>query len=264
MIDGLMLALSHSKLQHMASSKQLSTILNIEYAEIVESGAVDLQVLWDLLAEEPGFDSEDAEAPMCTLKGWTEHFGMDVVLPEHLRNLSDREIALKTTDCAVPSQEVRRTFSVSPKRAAARASLGAEFVTDGVSAGVLARKATWRDRREVGWIVSAVAVLTFVFVAITFFKECSTTDWEGFDATEFAAGIPVKSAQQFGAQVGAVVEDPGWFKRPAQERRDQMETALRGLEARKVEVFFVRDRSGRVRATAQWFDNRSRIRVRFQ
>jgi len=265
MVDGILLALSHSDLQPLARSKQLATILHIDLSAALASGTLDLQVLWDLLAEEPGFDPAAADAPMCTLKGWSEQLGVDVRLPDHLRDLSDRAVALKTTECTVPAQEVRRVFDRHTRRAPPRVSVGLEFLDGGdAPLSETSRPVTWRDHPAVAWISGGLAVLALAFVAVTFARECRSAGWTSFDPVPFAAGIPLRGAEQLGDQVGAVLADPTWLSRPEPERRDQMETALRGLAARNVSVFFVKDDTGRVRATAQWYEDRRRIRVAFR
>ncbi len=260
-----MLALSHSKLRALAQADALRDILNIDYTDMVAGGTLDLEVLWNLLAEHPEFDAAGAVAPMCVIKGWEQRLGMDVQLPAKLQNLTEKDIALKTTECMVPQSEVARTLRTAAERAH-RESMIREALDD-PSAGAsrsMSRAASWRDRRVIGIVASGVFVAALAFVGMTTFRECGGPDWDGFEATEYSADIPISGAQELGKQVTFELADPAWLDRPAEDRREQMEASLRALEVRGTKALVLRDSSGRVRATAQWFDRHTRIKVQLK
>ncbi len=266
-VEGLLLALSHSKLRSLAQADALRDILNIDYLDMVAGGTLDLEVLWNLLAEHPEFDPAGAVAPMCVIKGWEQRLGMDVQLPAKLQDLAEKDIALKSTECPVPKSEVMRTLRTAADRAR-RESMIREALDDptaGVSRSMpMARAGSWRHHRAVGVAAGIVCACALAFLAMSTLKECGGKDWDGFDATEYSGDIPVSGAQELGKQVSFDLADPAWLERPAEARREQMETALRALEVRGTKALVLRDSKGRVRATAQWFDRHSRIKVQLK
>jgi hypothetical protein len=259
-VGAISLALAHSKLTALAAKSSLEDILAIEYRDIAGSGALDLQVVWDILAEHEEFDAAEAVGPMCVLKSWESRFGCAVAMPAALAEMTHKDIVLATTACNVPGSEATKVF----RRAEQRTSRSTQMTRDDMFAGdsMASQPTTWRDRREVGWIFGGLALASLLFIGYSVWTgRGGAAEWSGFDGKAFVSDIPIKGAEQFGAQVGATLDDDSWLMLPHATRVEHMQDALRALEPRDVNVFFVKDSKGRVRATVQWFGNPRRPAV---
>ena len=109
-IDALVLVFSHSKVRDIVGTDALRTVVSVEYRDLTANGYFDLQAIWELLEEQPGFDADAAVAPMCRFKTWQRHLNMEVRLPDALRNMSEGELATAAAECVVPTPDMQRLF----------------------------------------------------------------------------------------------------------------------------------------------------------
>jgi hypothetical protein len=254
-VDAIVLAFSASKLRDVVGTDALRTVLDVEFKDMVESGSLDLQILWELLEEQPGFDAALAAPPICVIKGWEDKLRIPVDMPDALAGLSERDRALQATECPVPPGAARKVFETAQQRAArisaAEQRMSGDMTVPRPSLQTRATKLGWRERRVTAVIAGVVLLGAASYLGLAV-SRMGGKDWQSVKAGEFAGEMPIANAKQFGAQMGATLTDGGWLTRPEADRRAHMETAMKNLSARNVRVLFVRDASGVVRASTQW------------
>lgn len=252
-IEALVLALSSSDLREIVGTDALRSVLTVEYNDLVESGSFDLQQVWELLEKQPGFSPEAARAPMCRFASWENDLDIRVTLPDALASLDAKQRALLANQCKVPRARLSPLFSgrtaSKNKSATARAPRGEK------------RHAVARPRLVV--VAAVVGLLGCAFAGFSLLRDCAGPRWDAIAASEFAGDLPIADAVQLGAEVGATLTDEDWLSLPEETRRTQLEAALRRLEPHKITVLFLRDENGKVRASAQLYDDGRRIRTRF-
>ncbi len=251
-IEALVLALSSSELREIVGTDALRSVLTVEYNDLVESGSFDLQQVWELLEQQPGFSAEAARAPMCRFTSWEEELGIRVTPPDALTTLDAKERALLANECRVPRAQLSRVLgggaqSRAPAKAPARRSA----------------KRRPLARPQLMAVAAVLGLLGFVVAGYSIVRGCAGAHWDSISASQFAGEMPIADAVQLGSEVGATLTDKDWLSLPEQTRRTQLEAALRRLESRKVDVLFLRDSSGKVCASAQLYDDGRKIRTRF-
>lgn len=270
-----MLAFQGSKLADAIERDPFKTTVEMDYSDLISDGALDLQALWDMLEQQQGFDPKLAEPMMCALKTWEPRFGHEVRLPEHLAGIEARDLALKAATLSVPAGKLQHLFAAAPdqlhtpstKRAAAATarsrsdSLGMSAVTP--TGRAVKTKLTWRERREVGIIAVVLTLAALGFVGYQMTLAGKDGGWERFDVAQHT-DIKLEGVERLGKQVSATLVDEAWMSTPAAKRIEQMESALRSMYTDEIEVFYVKDGKGRVRAIAQWWGNPPQIRVTFK
>ena len=266
-VDALVLACSHSSIRDIVGTDALRSVLDVEYRELIADGTFNLQAVWELFEDQPGFDPEKAAAPLCRFKTWERQLGIEISLPSQLRNLSEGEQAKLAGECDVPTVELQKVLRApSPEEAAAEEAkkkadrarrLSQEIDPD--------RDAGPPDTRRRLALIGAgiVAVLAFGIAATTLYRGCSPSpDYERFTAS--LGELPVESPQRFGEQVRATLTDEGWLRTPEKDRRQALESALRPIASKGIQVLYLRDKKGKVRAIAQLYDNDQKIRFVFK
>ncbi|RMH39045.1 MAG: hypothetical protein D6689_17805, partial [Deltaproteobacteria bacterium] len=163
-------------------------------------------------------------------------------LPAHLQGATERDIAIAATSSAVPRHEVARALEPPEARARRRSTL-LQFEADAPAPVLPDRAPTWRERREVLWAAVAVFLAAAGFVAFTLLR-ASGGGWQGIDAGAIDVGIPLAGAQRLGTQVSATLADTAWLQADEATRREQMEAALRAVDAVGADSFVLRDASG--------------------
>ena len=106
-IDALVLACTHSQLREIVGTDALRSVLDVEYRELIAGGTFNLQPVWELFEDQPGFDPSHAAAPLCRFKSWERQLGMDVTLPNKLLDLDEVEQARQASNCDVPTVELQ-------------------------------------------------------------------------------------------------------------------------------------------------------------
>jgi len=109
-----------------------------------------------------------------------------------------------------------------------------------------------------------VAVVCFTITGVVLYRDCAPTP--GYKAVDLGTSnqIPAASADRLGPQVRVVLSSDSWLDTPENERREQLETTLRNLESSGVQVLYVRDQQGKVRAIAQVYDSGRQMRIDFR
>jgi hypothetical protein len=256
----LTLAIDSSRLGKVSAPDTLRTLVDIEYANIVAHGAVDLQVVWELLSALPGFRFEHGRAVVAAVKSWEPRLGVAVVLPADLGHLSERDIAVFATECAVPPGPLRQLLErpAERNRRQTRLSLGTPLYNRPGAA-----KPSWRERRGLIAALGAITIIAVSIVALSLVEYLRGPQWERVDLRAAMGELPVQGATRLGKQVGARLASSAWLTSPEQKRTEQLASALRSLDRLGVRVLFVSDDNGRVLASAQWFGNPPQIRVVF-
>lgn len=262
-VDAIVLAFRHSALRD--TSDALRSVVDASYGDMLSDEGLDLEVLWELLEDQPDFDPEKAKKPLCVIKSWEDKLGLPVCLPQALSDLSDTDVALVAQKAKVPATEVQRAFESAEEKAErlsrAREAVEVAVTTTGVRNKHL--ELAWYERKEAAVGAGVALVLSLGVIIFTLFGG-RDGGWEPVDPTEFASDIPIDSAQQLGKQVGGQLTDPGWLDGPEDKRRASMKSALVNLQSRDVEVFYIQDQAGQVRATAQWYGDPPDVKIVFR
>jgi hypothetical protein len=288
-VDALVLAFSHSRLNKVVGTDAFRSVLDAEYRTLTRDGVFDLGPVWDLLEGQPGFDAEQAGPPMCRFKSWESLLGIPVTLPAQLKDLPPNKQTELAEQCGVPTQalklalrgdDAKESLDTSGERSGASKSMPAARAARTTKAmepvaasrgskttGMPAVAATpnARRRRIILAAAATVAVLGFGFGGFTLYQSCRGPEWQAFSAREIsAAGVPASKAQRIGKQVAISLSDESWLGAPEDGRRTQLTEALRKLQRQGVAVLIVRDRSNAVRATAQFIGESSDVKVAFR
>jgi hypothetical protein len=245
-IDALVIAFSYSRAAKLVGTDALRSVIGVEYHDIVRDGTFDMQPVWDLLEGQPGFEADTVTAPLCVFKSWEDKLGLSVKLPTALAELSDKEVALHSSQCKVPPAELKALFQAKEDAARSKAGLPAQK-TDAV------KKARKPKPRWLGVVAGVVGTLGLGYASFALYQSCNPApaQWEKVasnDVKKFLPGTTV--SERLGNQL-IVTVDANWFTRPEEERRSQMRDALASVQDRGVKVLSARDPAGVVRVTAQ-------------
>lgn len=280
-LEALITALRHSRAAHLTGSTVLRQVLGGSYRELWRDGKFDLTPVWDLLAAQPKFEAAEVMPAFAKLKSWESKLGKSILLPPLMEHLTESELAEMAASIHVPATELAHVLRggivktdhvetlehLEPERRdtprmrklgrdSKAPPAGPPREQPRADSTPPKRKLTPAQRKRWTIVASAVAALTAGFVAFTLFRSCEGRSWDQV-TLEFAGDIPLASAEHSGPEVAGNLRDDRWLKLPDKQRRQQMTAALRDLPP-GVEVFFVRDRAGKVRASARWFGSKPR------
>ncbi len=280
-LEALILAFSHSRAKTLVGTDALRSVLSGQYREIHHDGEFDLEPVWQLLAQQPGFDPAHVRPALCRFKGWEKELGVAVRMPADLSELGEFERAELAAQVQVPAHERSRVLrgaqvlSDDPEAAAvdmadqasqtrpapARPAARVERPETAPSVPLTAktprlRRLTPGQRRALEVIALILALTGFSVAGIQLQRGCQSHEWEQL-STRFAGDIPLAGASRQGPEVSGSLADARWLALPAPVRTSHMKRALEGLP-RDVQVFFVRDRQGHVRAVARWYGSQPR------
>jgi len=248
-IEALVLVFAHSDIAKLVGTDALRSVLAVEYHDMIEGNIFDMQQLWELLADQPGFDATAAEPPLCLLKNWESKLSLEFQLPEHLAEMSDRDRALRAAQCRVPTAESKRVLRVTAPPPLAprprRDSLGRGARSTLPPPGKPRQRPAWQ-----GWLAGIVAAATMTFVGITLYGHCQGANGHWDQAQVTLTDLPTRSVRRMGSQVRAEVDPSTWNKLDADAKRRKLRDALLGVEDRGVEVIALREGKSVV-ATAQ-------------
>ena len=256
----------------------LRQVLASSYREMISGGTFDTTAVWDLLAGQPKFDAAEVMPAFAKVKSWEAKLGKTVSLPASMQSVSESELAEMAASIHVPATELAHVMRGglvqtdhieeipeedsqagrrdTPRMRKVARDTGAPAEPRAGSKPPRRPRLSPGQRRVATIAAGVVAVLAFAFGAFTLSRGCQGRSWDQV-ALDFAGDIPLATAERSGPEVAATLRDPGWARLPASRRRDQMSAALRALPA-GVEVFFVRDRAGKVIAAARWYGKRPR------
>ncbi|HUH01127.1 MAG TPA: hypothetical protein VML75_03970 [Kofleriaceae bacterium] len=271
-IDALVLAFARSDMSGVAGEDALRSVLAVEYHDMVSNGVFDMALLWELLEEQPGFDADQAVPPLCLFKSWEARMGLSVQLPPQLEELSDKERALRASECRIQPAELRALFeeeAPGPRESQRMASLretqkspslrdsqktagvretqrlAAEQLASGTAGRTKGTRPAW-----LGWLAGVVAAGTFAFCGMTLYGYCNkNAEWSQMSAAQLSSELPVSKVDRLGTSVRAEVQ-PGWRTLDADSRRAKLHKALLGVESQGVKAIALMDQ-GAVVATVQ-------------
>ncbi|HWM85823.1 MAG TPA: hypothetical protein VNO33_08290 [Kofleriaceae bacterium] len=275
-LEALILAFAHSRAKALVGTDALRSVLSGEYRELQKGGEFDLEPVWQLLAQQPGFDPTHVRPPLCRFKSWESQLGLVVLLPAEMAGLSELERNELAGHVHVPAHERQRVLqgqqvqSDDPVAAAAareeearpppRAEVPVPIPTTARTPRLRRLNPAQRRALEIGALV--LALFGFALAGIQLQRGCASHQWDEM-ATRFAGDIPLASAQRQGPEVSGDLRDARWLSQPPGVRTAHMKAALEALP-HDVQVFFVRDREGQVRAVARWFGTPRQISVTLQ
>lgn len=282
-LEALILAFSHSRAKALVGTDALRSVLSGQYREVHRhDGTFDLEPVWQLLAQQPGFEVDHVRPPICRFKSWERDLGVSVRMPEAMSQLDDRTRAELADEVRVPDDQRHRVLrgelvpsEVSepaiPEPAVEahqppprpRRTEPPPQVPLTVKTPRLRRvKLTAAQRRALEVAALILAVIGFAAAGLQLQRGCRSHDWDQMP-TRFAGDIPLGSAERQGPEVSGQLKERGWLNLPPPVRTAQMKAALEALP-REVQVFFVRDGEGRVRAVARWYGQPRQIEVTLQ
>ncbi len=243
MIDALVLVFSHSAIATIVGTDALRSVLAVEYHDMVKDGVFDMQQLWELLADQPGFDPAAAAPPLCLIRTWQDKLGLEMRLPEALAEMDDRDRALEANKCRVPTAEIKLLFRMTSAPRPAPARPDTPSASDSRRAArnraatppPVKRRPAWQ-----GWLAGIVALATLGFTGATLYGHCNRSAGEWSPAQVKLNDLPTRSVTRMGSQVRAEVDAGEWSKLDADVKRQKLRAALRGVEDRGVKVIALR------------------------
>jgi len=246
-IDALVLVFSRSKIKDIVGTDALRSVLDIQYKDLISGNTFDLQGVWDLLAEQPGFDAEFAKPPVARFKQLEGPLGIRIVLPASMKDIGPVEIASTAAECKVPEPELAKIIARhDPRKKAERAARRTESQAPPASPPV-----DLPARRRTLILIAAcgAALAASGFVGLQVYQALAPSASYDKMAMTGLDGIPVKKAERQGRQAVVQLSDDSWLS-----KRDSaaLEKALTALDAKGIEVLVVRDTKGAVKASAQY------------
>jgi hypothetical protein len=287
-LEALILAFSHSRAKALVGTDALRSVLSGQYRELHHDGTFDLEPVWQLLSQQPGFDLDEVRPPLCRFKSWERDLGVTVRMPEAMSELDDRTCSELAEQVRVPDEERLRVLKgelvpsdvpepvvlepaveepappLRPRRTEPpRRTQPPPQIPSTLKTPRLRRvKLTAAQRRALEVASLILAVIGFAAAGLQLQRGCRSHDWDQM-STQFAGDIPLGSAERQGPEVSGQLKESGWLNLPPSVRTAQMKTALEALP-REVQVFFVRDGEGHVRAVARWYGQPRQIEVSLQ
>lgn len=262
-LDALFLAFDHSGLRGPLSSEAFGALVEGLGEALFDGQTLDLAVLSEELETAAQVHPQQSDPLLCRLKAWERALGVEVRLPERLEALSDFDRQQQAAYCQAPTQKLRTLLR--PPDPSSKESARPEAERRRTKSGPRLRRSR-RGAPPRPLLVALAGGAAAVFLVAGFLL------WRGLNpAVEFQelsaslGDIPAERLLRRGPEAGATLTDPSWLDLPRQARRSDLERALERLRANDVEVLFLRDPEGRIRATAQWHESGSgeRVVVRF-
>ncbi len=289
-LEALILAFSHSRAKALVGTDALRSVLSGQYREVQSDNWFDLEPVWQLLSQQPGFDPAHVRPALCRFKSWEKELALEVRMPAEMAELSEQQRSELAAQVHVPAPERARVLGgaqVPPDDPEAWAAQKAEASprldagrTGKVSRGLARppspavssvpptvktralRRLTDGQRRVLEIAAAVLALFGFALAGYQLQRGCRTQQWDTV-AVRFAGDIPLAAARRQGPEVSGALRDARWLGQSAAVRPPQMKAAREALP-REVQVFFVRDAAGKVRAVARWYGQPRQIAVTLQ
>ena len=257
-LESITVVFANSKLKDVVGTDALKSVLSGQYRDLVANKTLHLQLVWDLLEDQPDFKAEDAIAPFSVLKTWEEDLGLTVEVPAALAKYSATEFITQASHCPVSRTIKSRALNPDGARAKARETMAA---LEGTGTG--SRNPAPSTRKPaLEAALGLVAVLGLAYGGYTFYQTLGGPQFSSVEATQIQGDLPVARAKQLGDEMNLLIEDEAWYEMPATARKDALRAALEGMQARSIKSLIVQDSSGAVRASAQWVGTPGAISVR--
>lgn len=277
-IDGLVLVITRSGARDLIAADTLRDALSVEFEEMVtDDGDLDLEPVWEILEEQPGFDTEKVTPALCLFKTFESRLELEVKMPAALAELSHGQISMRASELRLPAVEIKNALRVEDAPRSKRASMPRpKRPSDPRPKRQSVPPANTREtsdskarpsRRLPGWltpVAMVIALATFGYAGFTLYQGCSgpKAHWKTVSADALST-LPVKNARRFGDQVDATLSDESWLSKDEAARKADLQAALTKLHASGVRVLAVRDGHGNVRATVQFSPKTNQIGFRF-
>jgi hypothetical protein len=257
-LESITVVFANSKLKDVVGTDALKSVLAGQYRELVVGKTLHLQVIWDLLEDQPDFDAKDAIAPFSVLKTWESELGLTVNVPKALKKYSATEFLAQASHCPVPKAQKARAINPSGARAKARETMaGLERTgTSNRSDEVSTRKPALEA------VLGLVAIIGLAYGGYTFYGTMGGAEFKALEASQIRGDLPIAKAKQLGDEVNLLINDDTWYELPAAARSEALTTALDGMQTRNIKSLIVQDSSGAVRASAQWIGTPAAIAIR--
>lgn len=273
-LETLLLALRHSRAAHLTGSTVLRQVLASSYRGMIQGDNFELTPVWDLLASQPKFDPAEAMPAFAKVKSWESKLGKKVALPAPMQQLSETEITEMAGSVHVPAPELAHVLrggkvqtdhidqipeAETPRmRKPPRESAPPPEARGGKKKKEKESRVRLSPKQRRTAMVGAgiIALLTFGLAGMTLARGCQSRSWDKV-ALDFSGDLPLTTAERSGPEVSATLRDSSWLRMAVNRRREQMSAALRALPP-DVDVFFVRDKTGKVVAVARWYGKRPR------
>ena len=258
-VEALVLALSHSKVHAVVGEDALRTVLGGQSRELVRDGVLYTQPAWDLLMDQPGISQTDASAAFCLVKSWERGLGLEVRLPEALATLSATEVSASCAALQVPKGRRERLFvdgGRDTRPPPSTTPLIPEPLLEGETFET-AEEASRRRRLEIA--AALIALVGFAIAGVAAYSYFTPTAWDEI-RVPLPGALATARTERFGKDLGITLNDSKWAELSEGDRREELETALRGLN--DFESLFVRDASGAVKGSAHRLKSSDRIVVR--
>src|SRR5262245_28669266 len=112
-LEALILAFTHSRAKTLVGTDALRSVLSGRYRELHRDGVFDLEPVWALCAEQPGFQPDAVRPALCRFKTWEQTLGLSVQLPRAMEDMTERQIAELAIQVQVPMRERASVFEGS-------------------------------------------------------------------------------------------------------------------------------------------------------
>jgi hypothetical protein len=246
-IDAVVLAFANSGLRKVVGTDAFRSVLHLQYPQMVREGVFDLNQVWELIADQPGFSADAAKPPFCRVKAWERELGLRMELPRALTDLKLEDQMALARDCDVGSAELDRVLKREERRA------GRLQEPDKGKASPSLEELRAELGRKPGVLAAALTVTVLTIGFVVYFGYGEWVGGASFEAVPVRFGdIPTGPARRRGNELGATLTDKAWMELPETERKAQMEGVLRSVEATGVRAIFLQDERGTLRATAIW------------
>jgi hypothetical protein len=265
LIEVIVLAFSRSGVKRVVSPDTLRMVLNVAYGALVPRGRLDLNVVWEMIANMPGLDREGATPPFCAIKSWEPKLGLPIDLPAHLTGMTAADVAEKAMTVPVNDADLsaaRSRGGTPATDAHAEAEAGADAAVEDKPHAKQDRRAARQaagvdpaQRRRRKLIVIGLGVLSialFGFAGVILVRNLAGPRYAPVSIKNFAGPIPLRDVKQLGDQVVATLADESWLSLPDVERTRQLEGALRNLKPSNAKSLVIFDATQTVRASVHW------------
>lgn len=240
LIDVIVFVFAKSDLRDVVGTDALRTVLEGSARDLFpEPGKLTLQPVYDLLADQPGFDDSKVIAPMCRLKTWEGLLKTKIELPTALAGLDRRAMEDKAITIAAFESDLEKLLKPPSKDTPAPIArvLESETVPDVV------RQQNSRVKRA-----AAFALIGLVAAGISIYL----TVFRGGDKklvtlapSDISTVIPLKNVRKSPSGIiVAVLADNSWIDKPLEERRVQMKMTIDKLRLQHSTSFMLVDSSG--------------------
>ncbi len=246
-LGAIVLAFAHSRLKDVVGDEALRSVLSGQYRDLVSKGTLHLQVLWDLLENQPGFSEEAARPPFSVLQTWERKLGLVIKPPSPLAKCTSAEFVAQASLCPVPKEKQARVFG----RADNKATL-APLTVHGRPRNTQPVSSPSTRKPVLEALLGVIAVAGLAYGTFALYGFLAVPGFEQVATADIPSDMPITKAKQLGTEINLLIEDEEWYRHSPQERQEDLKAALVHLQSKNIDSLIVQDRDGVVRASAQW------------